>query len=176
MSPRVRRAVPRDAATLAAVQDASWKAAFAGLMPDDYLASLDVAAFRATWEECLAGPVRPSSGILVAEDDAQVVGYARYYATDDADDDPARVGMLGSLYTLPAVWGTGVGKALMTEVLGALASAGYAESTLWVLEGNGRARNFYRRQGWSEDGGREESRDDGFLITKLRYRLSLSGA
>lgn len=46
----------------------------------------------------------------------RVVGYSRFHPTDDADDDPTAVGMIGSIYTLPEVWGTGVGKALMAEV------------------------------------------------------------
>ncbi|MEU9891521.1 hypothetical protein [Sphaerisporangium sp. NPDC051011] len=48
---RVRRAVPRDAAALTAVQTASWRAAFRGLMPDGYLAHLNTAAVVAALAE-----------------------------------------------------------------------------------------------------------------------------
>ncbi|MER5620930.1 GNAT family N-acetyltransferase [Streptosporangium sp. NPDC002544] len=171
---RVRQAVPLDAAPLGVIQAASWQAAFHGLMPGEYLANLDTEAFQKTWANVIAESQWPSSGALVAEEADRVVGYSRFYPTDDADDDPTAVGMIGSIYTLPEVWGTGVGKALMAEVVDNLARAGYAEATLWVLEGNDRAQDFYRGQGWSKDGGMVEDRSDGFLITKVRYRRPLS--
>ncbi|GAA1000475.1 GNAT family N-acetyltransferase [Acrocarpospora macrocephala] len=174
MSRRVRRAVPQDAAILAAVQLASWQAAFRGLLPEEYLANLDDKAFQARWDDSLATSQWPSSGTLVAEEAGRAVGYTRFYPTDDDDDDSAAVGTVGSLYTLPEVWGTGVGKVLMTAVVDALTGAGYSEATLWVLRGNRRAREFYRRQGWSEDGGLTEDLSDGFLVTKLRYRRLLA--
>ncbi|WP_344968926.1 GNAT family N-acetyltransferase [Streptosporangium fragile] len=145
-------------------------------MPEEYLASLDTEAFRAAWDDRITESRWPSSGTLVAEEAGRVVGYSRFYPTDDTDDDPAVVGMIGSMYTLPEVWGTGAGKALMAGVVDTLAGAGYSQATLWVLEGNHRAREFYRRQGWDGDGGLVEERGDGFPITKVRYRRPLPGA
>ncbi|WP_433351310.1 N-acetyltransferase family protein [Microtetraspora malaysiensis] len=175
MTHRIRLATQQDAPTLARVQRASWRAAFRGLLADDYLDALDHEALTETWEGLLSRFGGAQAGTLIAEQADRVVGYSRFYPTDDEDeDDSVQVGMIGAIYTLPDVWGTGVGRALITAVLDAMASAGYAEATLWVLEGNTRARSFYERNGWHHDGAVVFDRSDVLPIKKLRYRKALN--
>src|SRR6266498_2246427 len=50
-----------------------------------------------------------------------------------------------------------------------LRKAGDGYLTLWVLEGNTRARRFYERAGWRPDG--TSSRWERFNVHTLRYRL-----
>ncbi|MEV0199793.1 GNAT family N-acetyltransferase [Nonomuraea sp. NPDC050691] len=175
MTHSIRPATRQDAPALATVQMASWRAAFRGVMTDEYLDGLDHEALTKAWEGLLADAGGPRAGTLAVEraDGRGLVGYSRFHPTDDEDDDPTRVGMIGSLYTVPDVWSTGVGKALITAVLDAVASAGYAEASLWVLEGNTRARSFYERDGWRHDGAVVMDRTDRVPITKLRYRKAL---
>lgn len=172
---RIRLATQQDAPDLAKVQTASWRAAFRGLLSDEFLDALDHEALTRTWEGSLTRFEGPLAGTLISEQANRVVGYSLYYPSDDEDDDSARVGMIGSLYTLPDVWGTGVGKALITASLDAMTSAGYAEATLWVLESNTRARSFYGRNGWHHDGAVVVDRSDVPPFRKLRYRKDLSG-
>jgi RimJ/RimL family protein N-acetyltransferase len=77
--------------------------------------------------------------VLVAEQDGAAVGLAAF-----ADC------RLHGLYVLPAVWGTGVARALHDSVLAALPDC--AEVKLWVLEDNRRARRFYEKHGWRRNG------------------------
>ncbi|MEV7011168.1 GNAT family N-acetyltransferase [Streptosporangium sp. NPDC051022] len=170
MTHHIRFATRQDAPALAKVQRASWQAAFRGLLSDEYLDGLDHEALTKTWRDLPARSEGSPAGTLIIEQTGLIVGYSRFYPTDDEDDDPAQVGMVGSLYTLPDVWGTGVGRTLITAVLDAMASAGYARATLWVLEGNARARSFYERNGWHHDGTVTVDRTDVPPITKLRYR------
>ncbi len=74
-----------------------------------------------------------------------------------------------SIYLHPSSWGTGAGRALMTAGLGHLDAAGFGRATLWVLDGNKRARRFYEHGGWRSDG--TTKRDDrwGFTLTEVRY-------
>jgi GNAT superfamily N-acetyltransferase len=169
MTRSIRPAVATDAATLARIQAESWRAAFQGLLSDDYLAGLDLAALQATWSGHLAEARWPGAGTLVLEDAGQAVGYSRFYPTADTDADPARVAMIGSMYTVPAVWRTGAGRLLMTTVLETLTDARYATAALWVLEGNSRARAFYQAHGWSPDGARQADSE----MVKLRYTVEL---
>ncbi|MDQ3703226.1 MAG: GNAT family N-acetyltransferase [Chloroflexota bacterium] len=74
-----------------------------------------------------------TGGLVVAEDDGQVIGFAAF---DERE--------LHALYVLPAYWGQGVGHRL-------LAAAGPVWE-LWVLRDNARARRFYERHGWRPDG------------------------
>ena len=59
---------------------------------------------------------------------------------------------LNGLYVRPEAWGTGVAGELHDRAVAALRAAGVPRARLWVLEGNTRARRFYERRGWREDG------------------------
>ncbi|MDI6103318.1 GNAT family N-acetyltransferase [Actinoplanes sp. NEAU-A12] len=177
MTRSIHRAQPADAEALAHVQAASWRAAFDGLLSAEYLADLDIAALRTTWSGLLSDARWPRAGTLVlreGEDEGRLVGYARFYPSEDADLDPAQVGEIGSMYTVPAVWRTGAGSLLMAAVLDALAGAGYATASLWVLEGNTSAQAFYRAQGWEPDGARHVDRGSPAEVVKLRYRRAVT--
>jgi GNAT superfamily N-acetyltransferase len=83
------------------------------------------------------------------------------------------VGELYAIYALPEAWGSGAGPALMKAALGALRDRGFATAQLWVLEDNPRARRFYEREGWTDDGGRREEEFLGVPITEIRYCITL---
>ena len=53
---------------------------------------------------------------------------------------------------MPAWWGTGVAVELHDRGLELLRGQGCECCRLWVLEDNMRARRFYERHGWREDG------------------------
>jgi GNAT superfamily N-acetyltransferase len=63
---------------------------------------------------------------------------------------------VGAIYVDPEHLGTGLGAALMKRALAALADAGYADATLWVLEANDLGRAFYAKGGWEPDGATKE--------------------
>jgi RimJ/RimL family protein N-acetyltransferase len=54
-----------------------------------------------------------------------------------------------------------------------LRQARFTTATLWVLEGNGRARRFYERAGWAPDGTHKDDVLAGTPIREVRYRRSL---
>lgn len=64
-------------------------------------------------------------------------------------DDPV-LGHLARLYVDPDRWGAGIGTALHGAAVADLARRGFPLATLWVLEGNIRARHWYERLGWSQ--------------------------
>jgi GNAT superfamily N-acetyltransferase len=109
----------------------------------------------------------------VAVDAGQVCGATWFGPARDADLDPARVGEVIGIYLLPEAWGTGLGRELMAASVEHLAAAGHSAATLWVLESNARARRFYARAGWAEDGAVQRSDRLGFPITEVRYRRPL---
>jgi ribosomal protein S18 acetylase RimI-like enzyme len=110
--------------------------------------------------------------ILLLEDDGQPVGFAAFGPTRDEDDDARDVGELYAIHLKPSVWGRGLGRALMAEVVRRLGMAGYAVATLWVLEGNTRAQGFYEQLGWRKDGGRKLI-ELGVQVPEIRYRFRL---
>jgi GNAT superfamily N-acetyltransferase len=170
---QVRPGRPGDAEQVAAVHVRSWQGAYRGLVPQDYLDRLDPADRVEFWRGRLTGTDRPAGGVVVAVAGGQVCGFAAFGPTRDADKDPGRVGELAAIYLLPGAWGKGTGRKLMSAAVERLAAAGYRQATLWVLDSNARARRFYERAGWAEDGGVQHDGSRGFPITELRYRRQL---
>jgi GNAT superfamily N-acetyltransferase len=146
----VRVARPEDARAVAEVHVASWRQAYRGLLPDDYLERLSVDDREAMWFGAFADP-EPKSGAFVAEVDGLIVGFASFGPSRD-EDVSERPGEVPAIYVDPSVLGTGVGRELFEAATTALRDAGFARATLWVLETNALARRFYEKAGWAWDG------------------------
>jgi GNAT superfamily N-acetyltransferase len=165
----VRRAEARDAETLARIHVAGWRSAYAGIVPDAVLAGLDVDQRTATWRTWLGGGSR-RGGVLVAERDGEVAGFVTYGPSRDPGAGPT-TGEVGAIYVDPEHLGTGLGAALMKRALAALADAGYADATLWVLEANDLGRTFYAKGGWEPDGAtKEEDFGESEPLVEIRLR------
>ena len=171
--PAVRAATVRDAEQVADIRVRSWQAAHAGLLPQEYLDSLK-AVRPNQWREILGGNDWPKSGVLVVAPEKEVLGFAEFGPTRDAGEDRTAVAEIRDIYLVPEAWGRGIGKRLMSTALSRLASAGYSQVTLWVVVSNTRARGFYRRGGWIEDGARKCDTSQGFPIEEVRYRKQIA--
>ena len=69
-----------------------------------------------------------------------------------------------AIHSLPESWGTGLGRAMMTE---ALKQIGDRPVHLWTFKKNTRARRFYEKHGFHWDGTERISEFDGAL--EVRY-------
>ncbi|MFF9350884.1 GNAT family N-acetyltransferase [Streptomyces sp. NPDC014734] len=171
---QIRRAEPDDAPAVAAVHVRSWRVAFAGLVPRHHLDAMDPRRDEPGWAARIAQARWPTSGVLVAETEAGVVGFAGFGPSDEASGTgETGTGEIGTLYALPEVWGTGVGRQLMEATLETLEQADCTRAALWVLEDNTRARRFYEAAGWHPDGTAVVDTTGGASLNKLRYCRSL---
>jgi L-amino acid N-acyltransferase YncA len=164
----VRFAQPDDAAGIARVNTISWREAYAGLLPEEFLARREVA--EEVWRERMAE--RDSRGaVFVAQRGERIIGFAAagpalpWMALDPS------VGLLYAIYLLAEAWGTGVGHRLHQAAVANLHNVGFKSAVLWLLDGNQRAIDFYERQGWVADGEVREETMDGQVLVELRYRL-----
>jgi GNAT superfamily N-acetyltransferase len=172
----IRAADPADAQELARVHVRAWQAAYRGMIPRDYLDALEPADRVGRWTERLTtmdnlDPAR--AGVLVAEADGIMLGFASYGPTRDEDEDPERTGEIPAIYLVEAAWSLGYGRALMATALERLAGAGCTEVTLWVLDANARARRFYEVAGFRADGAVKTDDRGTFQLRELRYRRAL---
>jgi len=181
---QVRKASVEDAAAMAVVHTAAWKAAYRGEMPDAYLDGLDATEATGRWRQALAQRGEGQATNLVLEDDAgTVVGIAgvgpeRLVEVTSGpgprpSDEDSSVGELWMINLHPASWGKGLGRRLLESATQELRAAGYREAVLWVLDTNERARRLYGRAGWAADGAETVDESRGFAIREVRYRRSL---
>lgn len=82
--------------------------------------------------------------VSVAERDNDIVGFAS--TAPPRDEDPPRDLELAAIYLLAAHQGIGLGRLLLDATLGE------RPASLWVLDENARAIEFYRRNGFVPDG------------------------
>jgi ribosomal protein S18 acetylase RimI-like enzyme len=161
----VRPARIPDASAMGRVAVRAWQAAYRGHMPDDYLDGLRAEDRAAYWDGVLRREDLRGT-ILVVERDGKVVGFAAMGPSPD----PQGAGELYAINVDPDHWGTGTGRALLAEAQAELARLGFAETVLWVLTGNARARRFYEIAGWVADGTERTSEVFGITVPEVRYR------
>lgn len=137
----IRRATVDDAGGIAVVHVTAWREAYAGRMPAAFLASLNVSRRTAGWTRILE---RGETDAFVAERDGEIVGWAT--AGPGRDDDAPRDRELEGIYLFASAYGSGAGQRLLDTAIGE------APAYLWVMDGNGRAEAFYRRNGFTRDG------------------------
>lgn len=162
----VSQATPADAAEIAAVHVASWRAAYRDLMPASYLEAMSQPEEAARWARSLSmEQLRPRRTLVAQQDGGPVIGYA----TVGEDPEEPGKGLLFLMYVAPDWWGRGVGDALMDASEHTLAALGFEHANLWVLEANQRARKFYERRGWRPGGAERTSSYGDAVLNALRY-------
>ncbi|HEX3792607.1 MAG TPA: GNAT family N-acetyltransferase [Pseudonocardiaceae bacterium] len=168
----VRPAAVADADAIGEIHVASWQAAYAGLLPAEFLRGLSVADRQQYWARRLAEP-RPGH-VLVVLDGPEVAGFTDVGPSRDEGAD-AHTGELNAIYLHPERWRRGLGRQLHEHALAELAADGYTTATLWVLHGNHQARRFYQRAGWIDEGLSKEAlmRNGTIRAEEVRYRITL---
>lgn len=135
----IRLAEVRDARAISHVHVQSWRTTYAGLVPAEYLASLDEEARALVWQDMLGRDIA-----YVAEIDGTIVGFAHGGPLREAIDDYDAE--LCSIYLLKEVQGRGLGRDLLKALSGALKRKNFHSMLAWVLEQNP-AVGFYEHTG-----------------------------
>ncbi|WP_240916025.1 GNAT family N-acetyltransferase [Sanguibacter sp. HDW7] len=159
----IRTATTEDAQAVARVHVASWRGAYAGIVPDEVLATLDVDAREQRWHDNLADTTVHT---WVAEVADRAIGFATLGPARDEDADDGDL-ELYAIYLSPESWGTGAARELMRTLLAEVPAA--ARLTLWVFADNDRARHFYKRHGLAPDGVERLEEFGGTHLTEVRY-------
>jgi GNAT superfamily N-acetyltransferase len=156
----IRAATVDDAAVIASIQARGWRHAYADIVDPEHMP--DPAESEPRWRELLADPARDA---IVCEAEATVAGFAAFGPSRDPG---AGSGELYAIYVEPSAQGAGVGKVLIAAAVDGLRARGFADAMLWTLEGNGLARAFYERHGWTLDAGVVQNDPP-----EVRYRRTL---
>ena len=176
----VRDATPTDARKIATVHVATWQHAYAGLLPEDFLAGLDVNQRAENWHRRISDP--PDRGfVLVYEQLGRIRGFASGGPSRDGEggaaraEGPGKIGEVYAIYVDPACQGQGAGTRLLGAAARSLAEAGFTEASLWVLADNHPSRRFYESCGWRGDGtAKPFDYGAGQSIPEVRYVTRLT--
>lgn len=146
MSVTIREPSLADADALADLHVATWREAYAHLLPDDFFTDDYIAGRRRMWAHVLEHG-RDDMTVRIAEQGGVIVGFAWVGpASSQASAPPVRERELYAIYVLARTYGSGVGQALLDAALGD------GPAQLWVAKENPRATRFYERNGFAFDG------------------------
>ena len=119
------------------IYEKSWKYAYSGIIPKDYLESISGDNWLPHFEN-------KNMNNLVLTENNEFIGTSSYCKSRSKDF--GSFGEIVSIYLLPEYMGKGFGAKLFEATLNELIKLGYKNVFLWVLEENTRARCFYERQ------------------------------
>ena len=131
----LRPARNEDAEAIADIWHRGWQDGHLGYVPQELVNVRTEESFSTRAAERIADTT-------VATVDGVVVGFVMV-----VDDEVEQV------YVASTARGTGVADALMREAEGQVAGSGHPKAWLAVGAGNARARAFYERAGWVDEGG-----------------------
>ena len=131
----IRPARPADLALIADIQFSSWKDAYAGVLPEPYLADQMAADLNRHWRS-----VKIQSGdVLLIAEETEAVGFIAVWCRPDP--------FIDNLHVKPSKRSGGIGAMLMQSAARQLIQQGHKTAYLWVLANNARAIRFYEKLG-----------------------------
>ncbi len=133
-APILRPGTVADAEAVADLWHAGWHDAHPGHVPDGLTAARTLVAFHER-------APRRVADTTVAEVDGSLAGFVMVVGDE-----------VEQVYVGPSARGTGLAATLLTEAERQVATGGHEVAWLAVVAGNARARRFYERCGWFDQG------------------------
>ncbi|MEN6339821.1 MAG: GNAT family N-acetyltransferase [Clostridiaceae bacterium] len=147
----IRQAAREDAPVIARIINASWRAAYAGIVPQDALVTL---SDEKKQSQLAAGLDRfPEMRYYVLEADGIPFGAASLHPTHDTD--LPNTAEFSFFYLLPDCWRSGYGTLLLVHLEHEAKTRGFLRLCCWTLAENVRAIAFYEKHGFRIDGARQ---------------------
>jgi truncated hemoglobin YjbI/GNAT superfamily N-acetyltransferase len=149
--PVLRASTSDDAPAVAEIWYQGWRDGHLGHVPDELLAQRTEASFHER-------AARRVADTTVATVNGAVAGFVMVVGDE-----------VEQVYVSAAQRGSGVAAALLAEAERQVAAAGHDRAWLAVVAGNARARRFYERQGWVDEGPFDYHPDGGVVVPCHRY-------
>lgn len=162
----LREAAQSDAEAIARVHVETWRAAYAGVVPDRYLIGMSVEGQTFQWRKLLRRPAERHLTLVTEVAGAGVVGFGSAGAARSRP--PPASGEIYTLYVATDWQGRGIGRALLLALLGRLGRQGHEAAYLWVLADNP-SRFFYERVG-GQRVAQQKERFAGTELLEYAYR------
>lgn len=125
------------------IQISGWRAAYKGMIDDEYLENMNVEKKIKMREKDYK-----ETRFIVAEINNEIVGFCRY--TDNMEKTPETPEVdceLRALYVKPELKHNGIGKKMFQYAVNEFKNMGKTKMVLWCLKDNVLARKFYEKMG-----------------------------
>jgi GNAT superfamily N-acetyltransferase len=132
---RIRPATTQDMAAVADLWHVGWHDGHAGQVPEGLTRARTLDAFHQRT------PSRVDDTTVAVSADGELLGFVMV-----VDDEVEQV------FVARSARGTGLASRLLTEAEQQVAASGREVAWLAVVDGNARARAFYEREGWHDEG------------------------
>ena len=146
----VRAARADDAKAVAEIWEQGWRDGHLGNVPDELVALRTPASFAVRAADRVADTT-------VATVAGEVAGFVMVVGAE-----------VEQVYVSARHRGSGIANTLLVEAERQVAAGGHPKAWLAVAPGNARARRFYERQGWVDEG-RFDYRAAGMIVPCHRY-------
>ena len=141
----IRQATLADAPAIAKIRIDTWRTAYRGIVPEDYLSNMSYEESERIWVSRLSETEREKTWVYVAVDAVgRLVGFVS--GGMGRDEDPVYKSELYAIYILQAYQGQGIGRLLALALVEKLVQMGFDSMLLWVFADNP-ARRFCEAMG-----------------------------
>lgn len=146
------------------IYEESWKFAYQGIIPQDYLDKIGVGS----WIGSITSSRRYNLVMIENDEYIGVVSFGQSRSIEFSD-----MGEIYSIYFLPEYVGKGFGTKLMQAVFKELKKQGYQTIYLWVLDDNISAKQFYEKNGFVRGNGCLNVNIGGKWLKQVQYYCQL---
>lgn len=151
-----------DRLAISKIYEQSWRYAYKGIIPQDYLDSIREGQWAANFD-------RPKMHTLVCLEEGKFVGTSSF--SRSRFEEYAGWGEIISIYFLPDYFRKGYGRVLLETAVSELRKLGYHDIFLWVLEDNMNARKFYEKVGFTQTEYYKDDSIGGKCLREVSYIL-----
>ncbi len=149
MTFEVLKATEDVAEELGFIHATSYRRAYRGIVPDNILAEYTPQKRAAAFRQAIA---KDEDEIYLFKVNHSAVGFAvlnKHPHYPGAAEDEAEI---NALFFLPDFWGMDAASRALAFCFNRLRLLGYKRATVWVMEGNDRARRFFEKNGFLPTG------------------------
>ncbi len=160
---RLRSAEIADCAAIATTWHDGWRDGHIGHVPDELVPERTPESFLSRTSTRIAEPGDATTIVAEIEIDGEPAVAGFIMIVDDE---------LEQIYVGADHRGSGLADVLLAEAERSIGAAGFETAWLAVVAGNARARAFYEKRGWADDGDlayMAATADGEFLVPSRRY-------
>jgi L-amino acid N-acyltransferase YncA len=140
---RIRCAQQNDLSTIASIHVASWKDAYAGIVPRRVIESQNIEKSLAGWKKTFNN--HPNNITVAENKSGELVGFCCAGVANNVEE--AATWEVYGLHVQPKLRGKGIGTQLLHEALNKARAEGHKKAIVWTLEDLLLSRKFYEKRG-----------------------------